>query len=626
MVVESITDSYTIDLQNTSGHYSVSVPQGDGRSRILKIYIENNHEPYILSDQNTYIFAGKNSSGQGVYIQCEVDVNDNALLISLSGAVLSNSGLGKYVILEYPPTYGTTSNDMAISTFPFNIHVVKSALDMNRMEESNQYQVLADLINKADKMNKWHVGDEDPPTTTENVKNGDYYLATNTGNIYIYEADSWSNTPVGNIKDKLYIRYSHNSNGSNMTIHPISRESDPSNYSRYIGIYSGIENSAPSYTRFDWILLGEGQKGDKGNKGDKGDQGNTGNTGPAGNGISSVSKTSTSGLVDTYTILYTNGTSSSFTVRNGQDGSGSGDMTKAIYDNNNVVLNAGGIDGYVGWKKRNYLKIPSNVVNTTINNVDFYINRNINGDVTSIETIGKTNSSSSELLIATATQDTIPAGAYYLSCGYFSYPEYTYIEVRAYNGNTLVRKIGLTNRADYMKIFVDYNGYTHIKFYICETSGMYYSYNIFYPMFLRKVVIDEYNLNSKYPFEPYYENIYEMIMDRETKQKIEIHHHSSKITINKSDIVKCSNNINIAVQFTVLQRCFPKEDLFCIPIPRLYNLNQNDDFTHVFNGVLNYSANNINCIVAYIYRSGIINVHEELLQDTTYTLYVNIAI
>ena len=52
-------------------------------------------------------------------------------------------------------------------------------------------------------------------------------------------------------------------------------------------------------------------------KGDKGDKGDTGDTG---NGIQSVTKTSTSGLVDTYTILYTDGTTSTFAVTNGEDG------------------------------------------------------------------------------------------------------------------------------------------------------------------------------------------------------------------------------------------------------------------------------------------------------------------
>lgn len=85
----------------------------------------------------------------------------------------------------------------------------------------------------------------------------------------------------------------------------------------------------------------------KGAKGDTGETGATGQTGATGNGIASITKTGTSGLVDTYTITYTNGTTSTFTVTNGQDGQGSGDMLKSTYDSTNAVANAGGIVAYV---------------------------------------------------------------------------------------------------------------------------------------------------------------------------------------------------------------------------------------------------------------------------------------
>lgn len=49
----------------------------------------------------------------------------------------------------------------------------------------------------------------------------------------------------------------------------------------------------------------------------KGDTGATGQTGPTGNGIASITKTSTSGLVDTYTITFTSGNTTTFNVTNG---------------------------------------------------------------------------------------------------------------------------------------------------------------------------------------------------------------------------------------------------------------------------------------------------------------------
>lgn len=48
---------------------------------------------------------------------------------------------------------------------------------------------------------------------------------------------------------------------------------------------------------------------------------------PAGNGISSITKTETAGNVDTYTIAFTNGTSTTFTVTNGTDGEDGADGT-----------------------------------------------------------------------------------------------------------------------------------------------------------------------------------------------------------------------------------------------------------------------------------------------------------
>ena len=73
-------------------------------------------------------------------------------------------------------------------------------------------------------------------------------------------------------------------------------------------------------------------------KGDKGDTGNTGETGEDGNGIVGIEKTATSGLVDTYTITYTNGTTTTFNVTNGEDG----EVTQTQLDETNkrVALNS----------------------------------------------------------------------------------------------------------------------------------------------------------------------------------------------------------------------------------------------------------------------------------------------
>lgn len=86
---------------------------------------------------------------------------------------------------------------------------------------------------------------------------------------------------------------------------------------------SVVNSGTSSAAVFDFVLP----------KGDKGDTGSAGPTGPTGNGISSITKTGTVGLVDTYTIAFTDGTSTTFTVTNGQDGSSNvqwGDITGTL--------------------------------------------------------------------------------------------------------------------------------------------------------------------------------------------------------------------------------------------------------------------------------------------------------
>jgi hypothetical protein len=91
----------------------------------------------------------------------------------------------------------------------------------------------------------------------------------------------------------------------------------------------------------------QGETGATGPQGPQGEQGPTGATGATGNGIVSIEKTGTSGLIDTYTITYTNGGTDTFQVKNGADGQGSGDMTKLVYDSTNAVADANGIVAYV---------------------------------------------------------------------------------------------------------------------------------------------------------------------------------------------------------------------------------------------------------------------------------------
>ena len=86
-----------------------------------------------------------------------------------------------------------------------------------------------------------------------------------------------------------------------------------------------------------------GLQGERGETGAKGDKGDTGNTGATGNGISSVtllSGTHAAGTTDTYTITFTDSTTTTFGVYNGANGTGAGDMLAATYDPNSKSADA----------------------------------------------------------------------------------------------------------------------------------------------------------------------------------------------------------------------------------------------------------------------------------------------
>lgn len=69
----------------------------------------------------------------------------------------------------------------------------------------------------------------------------------------------------------------------------------------WIGIYSGLGETAPtSYSEYTWFEY-------------------KGETGDTGNGIESISLYSSSGVVDTYRVLFTNGSSTTFDVTNGSN-------------------------------------------------------------------------------------------------------------------------------------------------------------------------------------------------------------------------------------------------------------------------------------------------------------------
>lgn len=107
-----------------------------------------------------------------------------------------------------------------------------------------------------------------------------------------------------------------------------------------------------------------------------------GEDGKDGKGITSIEKTSTSGLVDTYTITFTDTTTSTFTVTNGEDGAGGTGETVSVEDIANAVdayMQENPVSAEVSDKSVTASKFSSDVFMTNYEYVDQNI---VQADVT----------------------------------------------------------------------------------------------------------------------------------------------------------------------------------------------------------------------------------------------------
>lgn len=192
---------------------------------------------------------------------------------------------------------------------------------------------------------KWFTGTEDLDNNDiENSNIGDLYLNTENYNIYKKESPNiWTyQCNIKGQKGDTGFRGSKGDKGDKGDKGEQGPQGEPgmgipqtlSIHENFLSISNGNTVILPSSSEAGGRIGEDGLSAyqiwlNNGNSGSESDfleslQGPPGQKGDTGNGITSIIKTNTSGLIDTYTITYTNGETDIFTITNGSNGEFSG--------------------------------------------------------------------------------------------------------------------------------------------------------------------------------------------------------------------------------------------------------------------------------------------------------------
>lgn len=361
MAVE-IKNKITLDLQNIDATPVVFAKQGDTGSRIVEITLTDNRMLWAIPAGVTILIRYRKANGAaGMYDTLPdgksaytVDATHGCITITLAPQILAEPGSVRADIT-------IISGAQVLATFDFCVQVERSPVDNATLESQDYYKIasLAQINGAIDNL-RLSVGqcvrsvNGVPPDVDGNVNAGGGAVSSvngQTGTVLLDAASVGAVSAAGgtmtgnlNMGGKDVVNAAGVSAERFTVLHPSNDDA---------GAWIAAENPVTdtSGTPVKQVVALYGNYGDEStilrNVADPEQAldaanksyvdsaieavsklpGTPGADGEDGRGIVSVARTSGDGLagtVDTYTITYTDGTTSTFTVRNGADGADGG--------------------------------------------------------------------------------------------------------------------------------------------------------------------------------------------------------------------------------------------------------------------------------------------------------------
>ena len=290
----SLNGTLTITLaDNTTSSFTVT--NGRGITSISKTGTSTLTDTYTISYNNNTTSTFQVSNGRGIdniaYSEPEGNSLDGTVTISYndntSSSFVVTNGRGIDSVTKTAGT-GTNLTDSYHMLYNDGTYYDFTLDNGNGVASVTQYYAVSDRDDTTPQT--WH--DEPQMMTAVNRFLWSYQRFTRDDGTTLDTTPSVIGA-YGETGQNWYvhIKYSDDMPTSDSDIGDVP--------STYIGVYSGTSADAPTaYTAYTWYHW----------KGLKGDTGTS---------ITSVTKTATSGVIDTYTVQFSNNTSTTFTVTNG---------------------------------------------------------------------------------------------------------------------------------------------------------------------------------------------------------------------------------------------------------------------------------------------------------------------
>lgn len=204
------TQDITLDLNTNTSYYVVGAKQGDANSRIIRVFITENGNKYVIPPNSTAYFRLRKPDSKVILNEATIDYTTNSVNILLTGQALAASGRGYADITLYG------SKQEVLSTVAFILLIMAAPNVVGEATSSNEFGYLQTVVDNA--------------------------------NATIHESEAWAigtraGLPVTSDNFQYQIQ------GSNFTC-----EIDEKTFKEKVGVYPGATNKYKfTYNGLGWI-------------------------------------------------------------------------------------------------------------------------------------------------------------------------------------------------------------------------------------------------------------------------------------------------------------------------------------------------------------------------------------